>query len=220
MKHVIYRTEYYSHAGVLLREEESDAYFNTIENDPTIEFEAKPPIGCRLLQPKLVPSRISKEQWAVLSTKKPDYQLKYASLYDIDNEQYAIYAIYERYFEEESSEAYSLCVTIGSKREVSLYLTVIPVDYDLVDFHTTKWDAIEYDGITPIKTGDCVHIASNNKVTIFYKDFTIEGEWESMEQISKCEFVYHCHNSLFHFDITISIERGEWNGDYEELLHN
>jgi len=208
MKHVIYRTEYYSNTGAFLRDEENDAYFNTIENDPTIEFEVKPPIGCRLLQPKLVPSRISKEQWAVLSTKKPDYQLKYASLYDVDKDRYAIYAIYERFFEEEeSNEVYSLCVSIGSKKELTLYLFVIPVDYDLGDRHTTKWDAVNFDGTTPVKTEDCVHITSNNKVTIFYKDFTIEGEWLSMEQISQYEFVYHCQNSIFPFDITINIER-------------
>ena len=221
MRHIIYRTEYYNRAGELLRDEESDAYFNTMEGDPTLEFEAQPPVGCRLLQPKLVQSRINKEQWEILKARKSDYELKYASLYDVDEDQYAIYAIYERIFkEEESDESYSLGVTMGSNDEVCLHLDVIPIDYDLGDCHTTRWDAIEYDGITPVKTDSCVHIASDKAVTIFYKEFSIVGVWDSMEQISKGEFVYHCHNSLFSFKITINIERYSWDDDYEKLLHN
>ena len=220
MKHVIYRTEYFNRAGELLRDEESDAYFNTIEKDPTINFEAKPPIGCRLLQPKLVPSRLSKEQWEVLQSKMPDYKLKYASMYDVDENQYAIHAIYERVFEnEESNEVYTLSVSMGSNNEVCLHLLVLPVDYDLGDSHITRWDAVDYDGITPIKTDDCVHITSNKKVIIFYKDFTIEGEWSSMDQISKYEFVYHCRNSLFPFDISINLQREDsWSDNNEDYL--
>ena len=208
MRHVIYRTEYFNRAGELLRDEESDAYFNTMEGDPTLEFEAQPPVGCRLLQPKIVQSRINKEQWEILKSKKSDYELKYASLYDVDENQYAIYAIYERIFkDEESEDVYSLSVTMGRNDEVCLHLDVLPIDYDLGDCHITRWDAVRYDGITPMKTEDCVHITSNKTVTIFYKDFTIEGEWSSMEQISKYEFVYHCCNSIFLFDITINIKR-------------
>ena len=33
MKHVIYSTEFYSGNGTFLREEENDAYFNTIPED-------------------------------------------------------------------------------------------------------------------------------------------------------------------------------------------
>ena len=221
MRHVIYRTEYFNRAGVLVRAEESDAYFNTMEGDPTLEFETQPPIGCRLLQPKLVPSRISAEQWEVLKSKKTDYELKFASLYDVNKDQYAIYAIYERIFkEEESEEVYSLSVSMGNNDEVCLHLLVLPVDYDLGDCHTTRWDAIEYDGITPVKKDDCVHITSDKKVTIFYKDFTICGVWDTMEQITKDRFVYHCYNSLFSFDVTINIERDTWDGDYEKLLHD
>lgn len=219
MRHVIYRTEYFNRAGELLRDEESDAYFNTMDGDPTLEFEAQPPVGCRLLQPKLVPSRISAEQWEILKSKKSDYELKFASLYDVDENQYAIYAIYERVYEDiDSNEVYTLCVSMESNDEVSLHLFVLPIDYDLGDCHTTRWDAIEYDGTTPVKTDDCVHITSDRKVTIFHKDFTIIGKWESMEQISKCEFVYHCHNSLFPFDITISIQRDTCSDNYENTL--
>ena len=208
MRHVIYRTEYYNSAGELLDDEESDAWFGTMKGDPTVEFEAEPPIGCRLLLPKLLSSRLSKEQWEILQSKKADHKLKFASLYDVNENQYAIYAIYERVFEEEESdEEYSLCVSFGSNDEVCLRLFVIPIDYDLGDIHTTRWDAICFEGTTLVKTDDCVHITSKKEVIIFYKDFTIEGKWLSMEQISKHEFVYHCKNSLFPFDITINIER-------------
>ena len=220
MRHVIYRTEYFNRAGEFLRDEESDAYFNTMEGDPTLEFEAKPPIGCRLLQPKLVPNRLSKEQWKVLRSEKSDYELKYASLYDVDENQYAIYAISERVFkDEESNEVYILSVSMGSNDEVCLHLLVLPIDYDLGDNHITRWDAIDYDGITPIKTDDCVHIVSDKEVTIFYKDFVIKGKWESMEQISQYEFVYHCRNSLFPFDISINLQREDsWSDNYEDYL--
>lgn len=207
MKHVIYSIEFYSGNGTFLREEEIDAYFNTIPEDSSGSQEKVPPIGCRLLQPKLVPSRLTKEQWEHLCAKKPDYILRYASLYDVDENQYAIYAIYERMIEGESEEVYSLNVSIGKDNEVCLFLLVQPVDYDLGDCHLTRWDAVSYEGTTLVQTDDCVNITSNKKVTIFYKDFTIEGKWLSMEQISKHEFVYHCKNSLFPFDITINIER-------------
>ena len=35
MKHVIYHTEYYDNKGTFLREEENDAYFNTLPADMT-----------------------------------------------------------------------------------------------------------------------------------------------------------------------------------------
>lgn len=74
MKHVIYHTDYYDHAGNILRDEEYDANFNTFPDDKeALDRAAQPPIGCRLLLPKLVPSRLSKEQWEALIAKQPDY---------------------------------------------------------------------------------------------------------------------------------------------------
>jgi len=35
MKHVIYYTEFYSGNGTFLRDEENDAYFNTLPEDPS-----------------------------------------------------------------------------------------------------------------------------------------------------------------------------------------
>ena len=95
MKRVIYHTEYFDNNGQFLREEEQDAYFNTLPQDSS-QLEIEPPIGCRLLLPKLVPSRLTKEQWEHLCAKKPDYELKYASLCDGENGEYSIYAIFEK----------------------------------------------------------------------------------------------------------------------------
>ena len=95
-----------------------------------------------------------------------------------------------------------------------LFLLVQPVDYDLGDCHLTRWDAVSYEGTTLVKTDDCVHITSKKEVIISYKDFSITGKWETMEQVSKDIFVYHCRNSLFPFDITI--ERYLWNDCGEE----
>ena len=96
MKRVIYHTEYYDNNGQFLREEEQDAYFNTLPQDSS-QLEIEPPIGCRLLQPKLVPSKLSKEQWEYLKAKKTDSELKYASLCEEGNGGYSIYAIYEQW---------------------------------------------------------------------------------------------------------------------------
>lgn len=131
MKHVIYHTDYYDHAGNILRDEEYDANFNTFPDDKkALDRAAQPPIGCRLLLPKLVPSRLSKEQWEALIAKQPDYQLKYASLFDTD-EGYAIYAIYERIFEDdELPELYMACVSFGENDDVTFNLERDPWDGD------------------------------------------------------------------------------------------
>ena len=136
MKHVIYHTEYYDRNEMFcLREEECDAYFNTIPEDSSALQETIPPIGCRLLLPKLVPSRLTKEQWEHLRIKKPDYELKYASLCDGENGEYSIYAIYEKWLGDEKdgeiSEVFPVCVSFGENEDVALFLHAIPIDYAL-----------------------------------------------------------------------------------------
>ena len=137
MKHVIYYTEFYSNNGTSLRAEESDAYFNTIQGDYSDFREKVPPIGCRLLQPKLVPSRLTKEQWEHLCAKKPDYELKYASLCDGENGEYSIYAIFEKWLGDEDAEnTKSLKITIlifvGIAATIFLIWSFVKL-YDLFD---------------------------------------------------------------------------------------
>jgi hypothetical protein len=48
---------------------------------------------------------------------------------------------------------------------------------------------------------------SDKQVIIYHNGWTIVGKWDKMEQVSKDNFVYHCHNSLFPFKITINIEK-------------
>jgi hypothetical protein len=96
MRRVIYRTEYFEQGGKFLREEEYDAYFHTIPQKGIVDAEQKSLNGCKLLHPKHVPSRLTKEQWDVLLSKKPGCQLLYASLYDVSDTQYAIFSMYEQ----------------------------------------------------------------------------------------------------------------------------
>jgi hypothetical protein len=92
-----------------------------------------------LLQPKLVPSRLTKEQWEHLFAKKPDYELKYASLCDGENGEYSIYAIFEKWLGDdddgEISEVFPVCVSFGENEDLTLDMHVIPIDYALDDQH-------------------------------------------------------------------------------------
>ena len=164
MKHVIYRTEYYHPNEIFCyREEEYDAYFNTFPDDKeALDKAAQPPIGCRLLLPKLVLSRLTKEQWETLIAKKPDYQLRYASLFDTD-ERYAIYAIYERIFKDEDWPKlyYIACVSFGENKEVTLDMCVIPEDYDTGDNHYTFWEEDTSKEEETIKIVNAIRILSS-----------------------------------------------------------
>lgn len=230
MKHVIYHTEYYNRNEMFcLREEECDAYFNTIPEDSSALQETIPPIGCRLLLPKLVPSRLTKEQWEHLRIKKPDYELKYASLCDGENGEYSIYAIYEKWLGDEKdgeiSEVLPVCISFGENDDVTLDMHVIPIDYTLIDKHITRWDEALFEGTNISRAGNYITIIASpgtkedKKVIIYHNGWTIVGKWDTMEQVSKGIFVYHCCNSLFRFSVTINIERESWDGDYESLLH-
>ncbi len=227
MKHVIYHTEYYNRNEMFCqREEECDAYFNTLPEDDSANTERRAPIGCRLLQPKLLESQLTKEQWETLAAKKPDYQLRYASMYDVDENQYAIYAIYERVFETDNEpEEYSACVSFGENDEVTLDLCVVPQDHESLDEHMTYWEEVTPQDGEIVKTGNGISIVSSTKpdrdkmVRVSYGAWSITGKWDAMEQESPGIFIYHCHNSLFRFDITFNIERYLWDGNYESLLH-
>jgi len=219
MLHVIYHTAYFTNDGAFLSCKELDACFNTIGDEHNYTLAERPQIGCRLLLPKLELNRnISPKYREYLQSKHPDHNLKFASVSEIDDDFGTIcelYAIYERYIQdEESGEPYSIEVSIGQSNDVCLHLIAIPTDYDGVYYHTTKWDSVDFE--CNVKTGDCVHISSNRDVTIFYKDWQINGKWETMEQNSEDDFVYHCRSSLFSFDITISIKRGTWDEDNEK----
>ena len=217
MKHVIYHTDYFDSNGQFLREEEYDAYFNTLPQNE-LEFpEDIPPVGCRLLQPKLVPSRLSKAQWEYLRTKKPDYELKYASLVDGENGNYSLYAIYEKWLGYEKngeiSSVYPVAVSFGDKKEVTLEMHVIPFDYQLEDEHITRWDEALFEGTDISRTENYIKIISSpdsekdKQVIIHRNDWTLSGKWETMVQQPDGLFVYHCRNSLLAFDITINIEQ-------------
>lgn len=210
MKHVIYRTEYFDHSGKVLRTEEYDAFFNTFPDDTeALDIAAQPPIGCRLLLPKLVAGKLTEEDWLAFAAKKPGYQLKYASRYDLNADQYAIYAIYEKLFEDDGPfEPYLVRVLIGGSKDLTLDMCVEPLDYDLGDIHITRWEAIGPDaegkGINIVASSNP---ANDREVQVHYGDWTISGRWESMAQIAPFEFVYHCRNSLFRFDVIFNVER-------------
>ena len=220
MKHVIYHTDYYDYAGNILRDEEYDAYFKTFHDDKvTLDRAAQPPVGCRLILPRIISRRLSKEQWNSLIAKQPDYQLQYASLFDT-YEGYAIYAIYEQDFDDDFTlEPYWVEVSIGGGNDLKLELCVTPFDYVLGSMHITRWEAFEPN---VEDNGICI-TASNNPtddklVNIHYYDWIIRGVWDTMEQVGPHKFVYRCHNSLFRFDVLFDIET--WDGNDESLLHD
>lgn len=49
--------------------------------------------------------------------------------------------------------------------------------------------------------------ANDKQIEFFRNGWNIRDKWYKMEQVSKDIFVYHCHNSLFPFKITINIEK-------------
>ena len=214
MKRVIYHTEYFDNNGQFLREEEQDAYFNTLPQDSS-QLEIEPPIGCRLLQPKLVPSKLTQEQWEYLKAKKPDSELKYASLCEDGNGGYSIYAIYEQWLgyekDGEISSVYPVAVSFGDKEEVTLEMHVIPFDYQLDDEHITRWDEALFQVTNISKTDNYITIVASPETTkdkqviIHHNGWTISGKWEAMEEASPAIITYHCRNSLFAFSITINI---------------
>jgi len=214
MKRVIYHTEYFDNNGQFLREEEQDAYFNTLPQDSS-QLEIEPPIGCRLLQPKLVPSKLSKEQWEYLKDKKTDSELKYASLCEDGNGGYSIYAIYEQWLgyekDGEISSVYPVAVSFGDKEEVMLEMHVIPMDYIAGEEHITRWDEALFEGTDISRTENYIKIisspdpAQDKQVIIHHNSWTISGKWETMTQHPDGLFIYHCRNSLLAFDITINI---------------
>lgn len=227
MKHIIYYTEFYNSDGTFLRKEESDAYFDTIHPENQSHLGNKPPIGCFLLLPKLLSNKLSKEHWANLAAKKPDYQLKYATLCEESTGNYSIYAIYERVIaEEKAGQVYSIALSMGRQDEVSLDLNVIPTDYDIGGEHVTLWDEVAFEGTTRYITDNYVCIkasqdpSEDRKIIIHHSGWTVIGKWETMEQVSKDIFVYHCHNSLFLFKLTINIEKeaGAYRESYEDYL--
>ena len=214
MKRVIYHTEYFDNNGQFLREEEQDAYFNTLPQDSS-QLDIEPPIGCRLLQPKLVPSKLTQEQWEYLKAKKPDSELKYASLCEDGNGGYSIYAIYEKWLGYEKngeiSSVYPVAVSFGEKEEVMLEMHVIPFDYQLDNEHITRWDEGLFEGTDISRTENYIKIISSpdpqkdKQVIIHHNGWTISGKWETMIQHPDGLFIYHCRNSLLAFDITINI---------------
>ena len=216
MKRVIYHTEYFDNNGQFLREEEQDAYFNTLPQDSS-QLEIEPPIGCRLLQPKLVPSKLTQEQWEYLKAKKPDSELKYASLCEDANGGYSIYAIYEQWLgyekDGEISSVYPVVISFGDKEEVMLEMHVIPMDYIAGEEHITRWDEALFEGTDISRTENYIKIisspypAQDKQVIIHHNSWTISGKWESMEEASPVMITYLCHNSLFPFKITINIEK-------------
>lgn len=90
---------------------------------------------------------------------------------------------------------------------------VIPIDYALDDKHITRCDEALFEGTTISKTDNYITIVASPETTkdkqviIYQNGWTIVGKWDKMEQVSKDIFVYHCHNSLFPFKITINIEK-------------
>lgn len=90
---------------------------------------------------------------------------------------------------------------------------VIPFDYQLDDEHITRWDEALFDGTDISRTENYIKIisspdpAQDKQVIIHHNSWTISGKWETMTQHPDGLFVYHCHNSLFPFKITINIEK-------------
>ena len=92
-----------------------------------------------------------------------------------------------------------------------LEMHVIPMDYIAGEEHITRWDEALFEGTDISRTENYIKIisspdpAQDKQVIIHHNSWTISGKWDKMEQVSKDNFVYHCHNSLLAFDITINI---------------
>ena len=156
--------------------------------------------------------------------KKPDYELRYASLCDGEDGEYSYYAIYEKWLGNEEngeiSEVFPACVSFGKNDDVKLELHVIPFDYSIDDEHITRWDEALFEGTNISRTDNYIKIVASpvatkdKQVIVYYNGWTISGRWETMEQASKDLFVYHCRNSVFPFDVSINIEK--YSGDNSE----
>lgn len=127
--------------------------------------------------------------------------------------------------EQDNREPFMVCVSFGEADEVTLDMIVIQEEYDVADDHLTRWSEITHKDEETIKTGNEILIVSSadsnkdKQIYVFNGGWTIFGKWNTKEQLAENMFVYHCHNSLFRFDITCNMERYPWDGDYESLLH-
>ena len=117
-----------------------------------------------------------------------------------------------------------VCVSFGENNDVTLDMCVVKEEYDLDGDHITRWyEVTPQDGET-IKTDNGISIISNpdpekdKQVIVYYGDWTISGKWDTREEEPERTIIYHCHNSLFRFDVMFDISRDPGNGDYEELL--
>ena len=221
MKHVIYHTEYIDAKGMFQREEEYEAYFNTLPSD--FHCSARMAFnGRRLLNPAHRECHLSKEQLECLKSKKPGYELKYVSIYDVDDGNRAIYAIYEKMIPDEKSKAiYSASVEIGEENNgVSFAMDVFPTDYDLsYDEHITRWDGVRCAGTDILPTDDWISFcessdaAKDRHVTIVHGNLSMFGICEKMIRKNKFVTEYHCRNSLFPFIITLNtaLTPEDWN---------
>lgn len=128
--------------------------------------------------------------------------------------------------EEYDDEEYMAHVSFGGSEEVTLDMCVVPENYDLEDEHITKWDEVKAHEGQMVKTENGIRLVSSSnpiqdkQVHLFYGGWTISGKWDTKEQVSKDIFIYHCHNSLFRFDITFNMEHEPWDGNYESLLED
>jgi len=211
MRHVIYRTEYIDARGMFLREEEYDAYFNTLPEkfQPSGRTTLN---GC--LRPAHRDGNPAKDQLERLKAKKPGYELVFLNLYDVEGGNRAVYTIYEKMIPDGDAPRaiYYASVEIGEANNgVSFAMDVIPVNYDLsYDEHITRWDGIRCEGAGIFQTGDWISLcespdaAKDKNVTIVHGSWSISGKWDKMVQKNKFVTQYHCRNLLFPFVITFN----------------
>ena len=221
MKHVIYHTEYIDAEGRFLREEEYDAYFNTVPSDIQ-GLERTAFNGYRIFNPTHRKCNIGKEHLERLKSKKPDYELKYVSIFGAEEDQRAIYAIYEKMLpDDEYGVIYSAGVEIGEENNgVSFSLDVTPIDYDILyNEHVTRWDGIRCDGTGIFPTGDWISFLESpeddkdKRVSVVHGNWSLHGKWEKIIHKNKFITEYHCRNSLFPFVIILNTAhtQEDWN---------
>jgi len=213
MRHVIYHTEYIDARGMFLREEEYDAYFNTLPEDfqPSEQSAFN---GCRSVKPAHRDGNPAKGQLERLKAKKPGYEQVFLNINDVEDGNRAIYTIYEKMIPDEDAPRaiYYASVEIGEANNgVSFAMDVIPVNYELSgDEHITRWDGVRCEGKGIFQTGDWISIcespdaAKDKHVTIVHGSWSISGKWEKMVRKNKFVTEYHCRNSLFSFVITFN----------------
>lgn len=114
---------------------------------------------------------------------------------------------------EDPQNVYAVSISFGEHEEVRLEMFVIQTDYYVDDDLHCRLDEVVYEGTDIVRKNNWLRILSSKDpaidkhIELYHNGWFLLGQWDTMEQPSADIVIYHCHNSLFPFTITINSEQ-------------